>query len=98
METPLHPKVKENHANNVAWNEYVIENLGLRIEKRKGVDYRSITVYAGSFKIFETYDVNVNATINARMHRALRRYLEEYLAYFLKNPKMPHNDRFNPPP
>lgn len=97
MEAPLHPKTKESHAYNVAWNEYVIENLGLRIEKRKGLDYRSITVYAGSFKIYDAYDAHVNSTINARMHRQLRRFLEDYLAYFLKNPQVPFNDKFNPP-
>ena len=95
--TTVHPFVIESHRKTVAWNNYVIEHLGLRIEKESRKDFRAVYVYQGSFCLYHNWCVTITKTTNAEMHKYLRLFLETYLDHFLKLKDIGVNPDFKPP-
>jgi len=93
----LHPFVIEGHAKIKAWNEYIIEHLGLRLKKESRKDYRAIYVYQGSFCLYHNWTVNIKKTTNAEMHKYLRQFLERYLGHFQSFEGIEMNPDFKPP-
>lgn len=93
----IHPSVRENHANTVAWNEYVILHIGLQLKKENRSDYRSMSVFQGTFCLYHNWTVNIKPITNVEMHRYLKTYLESYLRHFETLPGVSANPEFKPP-
>ena len=93
----IHPVVIESHGKIKAWNEYVIQHLGLKLVKENRNDYKSVSVYQGTFCLYHNWTVNITRTTNAEMHKYLRQFLERYLEHFLGFKEMAANPEFRPP-
>lgn len=93
----IHPNLISNHEKLKAWNEYIIEHLGLRIDKQSRKDYRAIYVYQGTFCLYHNWAVTIKTTTNAEMHYYLHRFLSDYLNHFLSFKGMAENPDFRPP-
>jgi len=93
----LHPFVIESHIKVKAWNEYVIEHLGLRLVKESRADYRAIYLYQGSFCLYHNWSVTIKKTTNAEMHKFLHQFLEQYLQHFKSFKGVAENPDFKPP-
>lgn len=93
----VHPFVIESHAKVKAWNEYVIEHLGLKVVKESRKDYRSLHVFQGSFCLYHNWVVTVTKTTNAEMHKYLYQFLKQYLEHFSSFNGIASNPDFKPP-
>ncbi len=93
----IHPKVIENHVKIVEWNTYVLNHLGLRLQKQNKPDYRSLDVYQGEFLLFHAGSAKIVPTVNAQLHRSLKLFLETYVEHLKKLPGLPLYFEFNPP-
>jgi hypothetical protein len=93
----LHPNVIESHTKIIAWNEYVMDYLGLRLEKQNRPDYRSLDLYQGALPLYHTGSAKITKTVNAQLHRNLKSFLEAYFDHLQKFPGLPRDFEFHPP-
>ncbi len=86
---------REKYLKVKAWNEYVIEHLGLRCEKRTSQIY-SITVYQGTFSIYHNWTSRREERVPIEMHSDLHGFLTEYMEHFFKLNGIGVNPIFKP--